>query len=418
MNVNKALIIAYYFPPMGLSGVQRTMKFVKYLPDFDWNPIVLAANPSSYYAYDDTLLTELDREEIEIHYTNKKGGSGKKQKKFPSYFKQKLGKAVLQSLRQPDSKKTWMKEALELGRKILKRQRINAIFATAPPFTDFLVAGQLAKEFGLPYIVDYRDIWVDNPFNFYLTPFHKNHSIRLEEGILTHSERAIVTTRFAKELLLKRYSILSHNDIKIIPQGYDPSDFNVDIIEKNPEKFVITHTGLFQDDRTPKYFLKALESLLDSDKEARDKIEIRFVGLMRTSHLKMFKKYKYNDNIKTTGYVNHKSAVKQLLESDVLWLMLNDKFRSPGKIYEYFGAGKPLLVTAPEGAMRSTAEQSGAAICCDPDDIKGIKLSLIELFEKWKNNNLPEYKDNFREKFDRKTLTGDLARELALIAEI
>jgi glycosyltransferase involved in cell wall biosynthesis len=416
------LVISYYFPPMGLSGVQRTSKFVKYLPDNGWNTFVLTSNPTSYYAYDDSLMVELEREGIQIFRTdsNSKRNQKKEKKtvKFPSYFKQKLGRAILQTIYIPDSKIRWRKAAIELGEKIIKENNINAIFATAPPFTDFIIANELSQKFGKPFVVDYRDTWIDNPFHFYPTPFHKNHNIKLESDILIHSSKAFVTTRYSKELLLKRYRFLSHNDVVILSHGYDPEDFNhLDGINKDRNKFIITHSGLFQDNRTPKYFLSALASFLDKEPEARNKIEARFIGLMRPNHLNLIKKYKLENVASCTGYLPHKDTVKSVLESDVLWLMLDDTIRSPGKLYEYFAARKPLLVCAPDGIIRRTALESKASIATEPKDKKAIEKAIMEYYHLWKSQKLPSPDEAFISQFDRSKITAELARELALIAE-
>ena len=416
------LVIAYYFPPMGLSGVQRTAKFVKYLPEFGWNAIVLSCDPKSYYAYDSSLMEELDNDDIEIIRASSNPGKEARKRntrKFPNYFIQKTGRAVLQTIYQPDSKIKWKKYAVEAGEKIIQEHDVNAIFATAPPFTDFLVARDLSDKYKIPFVVDYRDIWVDNPFHFYATPFHKNYSIRLESEILTKSEKAVVITRQAKETLLKRYRLLSHSDISIIPHGFDPQDFQFEQpVLKDPSKFVITHSGLFQDDRTPKYFLKALKNFLDSNKEAAYRLEAKFVGLMRPAHEKMIRKMKLENNVSITGYLTHKDAVRELLKSDVLWLTFNDTVRTPGKLYEYFGARKPIIILSPDGAMRQIAMESGAAFPADPKDIKLIEKHLKKLFKLWQEKLLPKPSEDFAKNYDRRLLTEKLAIELSHIAQI
>ena len=420
MADKNVLYIAYYFPPMGLSGVQRTSKFVKYLPDNGWKPFVLTSTPNAYYAFDDSQLHEFEGRDIEIFRTIPKStGKSRKMKGLPPYFIQKLGRAFLQTIHQPDSKIKWKKAALELGEEIIRNNKIDVILATAPPFTDFLIAGELSKKFNIPFVVDYRDMWVDNPFHFFATPMHKSYSIKLEEEVLIHTKQAIVITRQAKETLLKRYKFLSHNDISIIPHGFDPDDFaNAVQTKPNPNKFTITHSGVFQDDRSPKYFLKALSNFINKHKEAADKIEARFVGVMRKNHLKMVKKLKLEGNVVTTGYVSHSESINHLLESDVLWLMLNDTVRTPGKLYEYFGSGKPMLICSPDGTMRKTALDSKAAIATGPKDVAGIESAITSFYNLWKLKNLPSPSADFIKQFDRKKLTTDMAKELALALDL
>jgi len=424
MSERKVLVISYYFPPMGLSGVQRTLKFVKYLPSFGWQPLVLTTSSASFYAFDETLSRELPKDDITIYRTDdgrqKTADSIIKIKKFPSYMYQKLGSAVLQTFCQPDSRRSWLKHALKKGTEIIENNNIEVIYATAPPFTDFMVAKELSVKFNIPFIIDYRDVWVDNPFNFYATPFHKLYSIGLETEILDHAAKAIVTTRKTKELLLKRYKFLSHSDIDIISHGFDPADFhNYEHIKPDRSKFTITHSGLFQDNRTPKYFLKAVADFFAKNPEAKEVTQLRFVGIMRKNHLKYIKKNALSRNTVLTGYVNHGEVIKHLKESDVLWFMLNDTVRSPGKFYEYIGVKKPILACVPEGVISSQVREAGAsAYVTPPKDVKSMTNALIDLFDKWKSGKMPVPDDNYVARFDRKTLSGELARVIELTSDI
>lgn len=419
----KVLVISYYFPPMGLSGVQRTLKFVKYLPEFGWEPIVLTSFPEDYYAFDESLDSEIENYPVKVYrarkYSKRKAAANKKPKQFPSYFKQKLGVAMLRTIYIPDSKVKWKGAAVRKAESIFKEHEIEAVFATAPPYTDFLVAMEISKKYNVPFIVDYRDTWVENQFHFHATPFHKFKNTKLEEEVLTHAKKIIVITRQHKELLVRNYPFISHDDITIIPHGYDPDDFKThEGIEPNTERFTITHSGLFQDDRTPKYFLKALSIFLKKHKDAKDKTEARFIGLMRPPHLKMIKKMGLSGNVNCTGYLPHRETIKNILESDVLWLMLNDKVRTPGKLYEYFGSGKPILGCLPEGAMRSLTKEYGSSIITQPKDTDAIEQAISSFYELWKTGNLPKPEPSFVEKYNRKLLTFELSRELSLSIDL
>lgn len=417
MERRNVLVISYYFPPMGLSGVQRTLKFVKYLPEFGWNPIVLTTQPKSYYAFDDELQHEIDESQIKVYRTGEQGKP--KVKSFPSNFLvQNFARYVASYFLQPDTKIFWKKKAIELGRKILKENNVDVIFATAPPFTDFLVAQDLAKEFNIPFVVDYRDIWVDNPFHYYPTFFHKLYVRKLEERILKEASRIIVTFRGTKDVLLTHYPFLRSDEVVIIPHGYDSSDFElVKEVKPDPKKFVVTHSGLFQDNRSPKYFLKAFARFIEKRNDGFAK-EAWFVGLMRKFHLRYIKKFKLEANVKLYGYQPHNEVVRLLKKSNLLWLMYEDNVRSPGKLYEYFGARKPILICAPEGYMKSLALESEAAIGVEPRDVEGIYRALNTFYDLWRSDSLPAPSENFLQKFDRKTLTETLGYQLALSCRI
>lgn len=417
MELRNVLVIAYYFPPMGLSGVQRTVKFAKYLPEFGWNPVILTCTPHKYYAYDYAMLDEIEAAGMEIYRTPHKKVTdirALKTKKFPSYLTQKVGRLVSQSLRQPDSKAAWKKEALRLGEEIIKERKIEVIFATAPPFTDFLVAKELSEKFNIPFVSDYRDSWVDNPYNFYLTPFHKSLGINMEGDVLLKSAKTVVISRYAKELILKRYKFIRHEDIEIIPHGYDKEDFErAPVPVKEREKFVICHSGLFQDNRTPRYFLAAMGRLFKENPEIKSSVKLVLVGLMRRSHMKLIKKYRLENNVEVTGNVEHSVAVGHLKSADLLWLMLDDGIRTPGKLYEYFGSGKPMLVTAPESGVTQLAAESKAAIITESRSVEKIKIAIFTYFQMWKKGIMPVQEKEFTDKFDRKNLTERLARVLS-----
>lgn len=421
-NKFNVLIIAYYFPPMGLSGVQRTLKFVKYLPDFAWNPVVLTCDSNnSYYAYDESLLKDIPLNVKIYRAAEKKNISKirKKSKKFPNYLTQKIGRFFLQIFKQPDTKIHWKKFALHKAEEIIRENDIKIIFATAPPFTDFLIAKELSQKFDIPFVVDYRDNWVDNPFHFFPTIWHKNYNIKLEKSILNFAEKAFVTTRFAKELILKRYRFLNYDDIVILPHGFDPQDFQeTQINYKENNRIVFTHSGLFQDDRNPKFFLKAMSLFLKENNIPRESIELRFIGLMRPSHLRLFKKYNLKDISLITGYVEHQAAIEYLKTSDVLWLTLNDNIRSPGKLYEYIGARKTILFLGPRGQMSAIVNESNAGFVAESKKVKEIKKKIEEIYKLWQKNSLPIPSEEFVNQYNRKTISSVLARYLSLHSKI
>lgn len=424
-RIRKVLVIAYYFPPMGLSGVQRTLKFVKYLPDYDWAPIVLTTGSTNYFAFDETLLTDTEKSNlISIYRTEKdpfnfKNSNKNKVLQYPSRIKQKLFRMISQAIFIPDSRRGWKKYAVELGSRIIEENPdINLIFATAPPFTDFIVADVLSKKYDIPFVLDYRDLWVDNPQYSFITPFHKRKAIDLEMNVLRRAAKSFVITRTMKEKMLSRYRFLSHDDIDIVPHGFDAEDFlPFATVKPTPGKFVITHCGLFPDDRTPKYFFKALVKFLEQKPEARSRLEARFVGLMRKNHIKMITRYKLNDVTTLKGYLPHQEAVKNLMESNVLWMMIKNNIETPGRFFEYIGAAKTMLICVPEGSIKQIAEESNAAFITQPDDVNEITRCLITMYDLWKQNYLPIPDSSFVKQYDRKHITKKLAREISLAAK-
>lgn len=403
---------------MGLSGVQRIAKFVKYLPDYGWNPIVLTTNKAPYYAFDETLLDELINKNIKIYRTDEDLtrilGKGDRPKiNYPNKFIKNIQSKIIQTFVQPDSRIFWKKHALRKAAQIFRENKIDLILATAPPFTNFLIARELSDKYDVPFVLDYRDLWVDNPYYFYPTIFHKNYAIGLESEVLKKCSKAIVISRDMKNSLISRYRFLEHSDVSIIPHGFDQEDFDNAIPEfRNDNKLIISHSGVFSADLTPKYFIKAVNLLFNERPQLATKIEFRFFGILQKQYQKMIKKSKFSDSFVLNDYLEHRQLVNHLVSSDVLWLMFPRPIVTPSRFYEYLGARKPLLVCSHPGDITRIAESTGAAIVTNPKDTKAIALAIYEFYNKWKNNKLPKPNEAIIEKFERKYLTQLLSKEL------
>jgi glycosyltransferase involved in cell wall biosynthesis len=430
--MRKVLVVAYYFPPMGLSGVQRTLKFVKYLPLYGWQPTVLTVTPGSYFAYDSSLLKEIESSQIAILRTDsidptrffKRGsGSAAKVVKMPKEWIRKTLNVGSQFFFIPDNKIGWKWKACREASELLAREKFDLIFATAPPYTDFLIGQYLKRRYKLPLVLDYRDSWIDNPYHFYLTPVHRLLHYVLEKRVLRTSDKVVTINRRIKELLLTRYPFLQYQDVEIISQGFDPEDFNLNGVPpvQSGQKMRITYSGTFIDKRTPKYFLQGLARLFHEQPGLRDKIEARFLGYFREENLKLVKELGLQDVVKVMGYVDHGECVRNLLASDVLWLIIGkgsgEDMMSTGKLFEYLGARKPILGCVPAGVARTTIEDSGAGIVVAPDDVAGIASAVKSLYQKYESHTLTGPSEDYVERFNRKRLTADLARTFELLVE-
>lgn len=420
--MRKVLVIAYYFPPMGLSGVQRTLKFVKYFPQFQWMPTVLTVRSTGYFAKDESLLKEIVPLGVEIIRTGSFDPNRLFQKqevvKMPTERTRKLLSRISDSIFIPDNKIGWKGPALKAASALLQKHKFDAIFATAPPQTDFLIGKALKEKFRLPLMIDYRDSWLDYPFKFYPTPLHKYANYRLEKGVLRSADAVIVTSRRTKELLLRRYKFLTYNDVQIISQGFDPEDMKVAPGVKLPriDKMRITYSGVFYEDRTPEYFLEALHLVHKNNAKLRGRIEACFIGAFRDEHLKIVNRLGLQNSVNIRGYLDHAECVHYLLASDVLWVMMGDDKSSPGKIFEYIGAKKKILGCVPEGMMRSTIEEAGG-ICVGPRDVPKIAEAIIRLHEQYERRQLRGPKQDIVDKYNRITLAGEVAKTLSALTD-
>ena len=214
---------------MGKGGVQRTLKFAKYLKDYGWESVVITDNPKKYYAVDESLLKEAVDCGISIERTGKEPFNIKDiVVKAPNEKVRKLKTKFSQFFFIPDSKILWKKKALAKVDEIWNKYGgFDLIFATAPPYTDFLIGQAIKRKYKIPLIIDYRDLWVDNKvLNSYPTYYHKMSNIRLEKKVLAEANKIITTNRKTKELIITRYGNVEYNDVKIIPHGFDQEDYD------------------------------------------------------------------------------------------------------------------------------------------------------------------------------------------------
>ncbi|MBC8124895.1 MAG: glycosyltransferase, partial [Candidatus Kapabacteria bacterium] len=305
MEPQSVLVFAYYFPPMGLSGVQRISKFVKYLPENGWRPHVITTGPIAYYAHDTSLLDDLDGRDIVIHRTSGSDPNsllkGKGTVKMPREWMRKIMRAVSDTLFIPDNKRGWAKQALALARKLVQEQHFDAIFVSGPPFSAMMAAAKLSEETGIPLVVDYRDLWYGNQFHFYPTPWHAHRHQALEHDVLIHASRVTVTNRRLKERLIATYNHLNFEDVVIIPHGFDPADIPpTQPVPRHDGAFRLTYTGIFYDVVTPIPFFKAVRKVLAERKDIS--LELHFAGLLRDEYMKAAKKLELAEIIHDHGY--------------------------------------------------------------------------------------------------------------------
>jgi glycosyltransferase involved in cell wall biosynthesis len=416
---------------MGMGGVQRTAKFAKYLHLYGWQPSVLTVTPKLYLASDKCLLSEVEKAGVKVYRTggSETNGNSHKVVKFKKDSNRKFLSNLSQTFLIPDSKIFWKTKAVELGSRIIEEEGIELIFATAPPYTDFLAACELKDKFGLPLVVDYRDSWIDCPNNFYPTPLHKKKHSKMETSVLECTDKVITINSRIKELIHLRYPFVKDEDVEVIPQGFDPEDFGSQIAQigsqtsqimqtspiaqKENRKFRITYSGSFLNYYTPKHFLDGLKLAFDKRPELKDKIEACFVGTFPNEYKEYIKNIGIENAVNIAGYVEHSLCAKYLVESDVLWMMINKTERSDlhstGKLYEYFGAGKPILACVPEGVARKSLENYGAVIMTGPDDVNTIASAILEYYDKFEKNEMPLPNPEVKNKYDRKLLAGKLA---------
>lgn len=422
----KVLVIAYYFPPMGLSGVQRTLKFVKYMKDFDWEPTVLTAAETGYFAHDPSLLEEAENAGIKIERVGGKDINSrlaaKGTVKMPAEIIRKILSRLSYTFFIPDNKKGWCRKAIVKAREILKREDFDLIFVSGPPFSTFVMATDLKEEFDLPLVVDYRDLWYGSQFAFYPTPFHKYMHKKMEYRVLKAADKITATNRRVKEKLLDFYKFLTFEDVYIISHGYDPKDFEgLEPLRKTNSKMILTYSGIFYEFITPKYFLQAFKKLTVERPDVASNIELQFVGLLRKENQKLIRKLALQEFVKEFGYLNHREALLKVISSDVLWLTVgnarNIDTHSAGKLFEYFGTRKPILANIPDGALKTALNEYKASFITAPDNINEIKDAILKIYRLYISNQLPEPNEEFVLKHRRDVLTDLLTKQFQFLVK-
>ncbi len=422
----KVLVISYYFPPMGLSGVQRTLKFVKYMKSNNWEPTVLTAASTGYYAHDSSLLNEAKNSNVRIIRVNGNDFNSRFSKlgtvKIPAEIIRKTLSRLSNTFFIPDNKNGWAKKAFIAASKLLSEEKYDMIFVSAPPFSSINMAVNLKKKFQIPLVIDYRDLWYGNQFGFYPTPLHSYLHKKMEYKALKLADKVIATNRKMKEKIINRYQFLTFEDIYIIPHGYDPADFEDLKVEKKPnDKMRLTYSGIFYEFITPKYLINAFKKLSIERPDVTANIELHFIGFLRNENKKIIKKLGLQDSVKEYGYLDHKTALAKLMSSDVLWMMVgygrNADTISSGKLYEYFGTRKPVLTCLPEGSLKAAAAEYKASFITKPDDVEEIKNTLLKIYELYIKNELPVPDEEFILKHRRDFLTEQLTKQFQFVVK-
>lgn len=413
---------------MGLSGVQRIAKFVKYLPAYGWAPTVLTVKPGGYFAFDESLLEELDQPEIAIVRTKAIDPTRifrqKQAVSLPQESSRKRLSALSQFLFIPDNKIGWLRPALKVATRLHKKHPFDCVLATCPPYTNALIARRVSKRCGIPYMLDFRDDWLGNPRHEYATKLHQVIHKSLERKSFEDAS-AIVTINSAIEQAMKNRHPQWADKIDVLAQGFDPTDFSESAEAITPtsnqktKKLTLVYSGVFYDVQKPDYFLKALAAFLEEQPDARSHIEARFLGLIPKSGVQLIEQLNLAGIAHYEGYLPHKEVVMALTNADVLWMTVGSgpgqETISTSKLFEYIGSRKPIFGLVPDGAARETLTAYGASLLAYPENVEEIKNQLRLLYNLWINNQLPVPAEDVVNQFNRWLLTGELSALLTRI---
>jgi len=418
----KVLIVTYYWPPAGGSGVQRWLKFVKYFRDFGIEPVVYTVENPNYPILDESLNNDIPKgievlkqpifepNNILSLFGKKKTESAGFLNPNPSFF----GK-ILQYIRAnyfiPDARKFWIKPSVNYLKKYISKNNIDAIITTGPPHSMHLIGLKLKQQLGVKWIADFRDPWTEIDY-FHQLPLSKKAVKKhhfLEQEILLNANVVLVVGN----TMNKNYSKFSNN-VVTITNGFDgeliTSETNLD------SKFTITHIGLMNADRNPKMLWEVLAEIISENKDFSKDFKLKLIGKVDASVIEEITINNLDENVELIDYVVHDEVIEYQKKSQVLLLLLNNvpsvKGIITGKIFEYLMVNRPILAIAPkDGDLAEILNETNAGVVVDFEESTTLKNTILELYSKYKQGNLSVNSKNI-DQFHRRELTNKVAKIL------
>lgn len=420
----KVLIITYYWPPAGGPGVQRWLKFVKYLRDFEIEPILYIPKNPTYALTDDTLIDEIPeglkiiRKPIFEPYRfaellSKKDSKTISKGIIAGQKKQSFIQRFLLYIRGnffiPDARKFWVYPSVKFLSDYLEHNGIDTIITTGPPHSIHLIGQGLKEKVNVKWVADFRDPWTTIGYHHKLKlseASKRKHKI-LEKKVLDTADQVIVTSFTTK----KEFKKITQTSVEVITNGYDveiSSEVQLD------EKFSISHIGSLLSGRNPEILWKVLKELCAEHEDFRNNLALNLVGAVSEDVLDTIRLYDLNEYVVQKGYVAHKEAVYLQRSSQVLLLVEIDasytKCIIPGKLFEYMSSGRPILAIGPKGAdVEKLIQETESGDFFTYDQYLELKGQIWEYFEAYQVGQLKNRISAKIDKYSRRSLTNRLA---------
>lgn len=425
--MKKVLIITYYWPPAGGPGVQRWLKFVKYLPDFGIQPVVYIPENPTYPIIDEELVSEVSEKAIILKksifepYGFASVFSKNKTKKIssgiiPNQKKQSLMEKLFLWIRGnlfiPDARVFWVKPSVKYLEKYIRENQIDTIITSGPPHSLHLIGLGLKEKLNLKWFADFRDPWTTIGYHNKLklsASASKKHK-DLEAKVLNTADVILVTSNTTK----KEFEALTTKPIEVITNGFD-----VEKVEKQTldEKFSLAHIGSFLSERNPRILWKCLKELAKENADFKKNFELKLIGAVSQEVLDAISEFKLDKYVNNLGYVSHKTAVEHQRKSQVLLLIEIDSEETksiiPGKLFEYMVSERPIIAIGPEGSdFAEIIQNTNTGIFVKYDEIEKLKVSILKYYEEFKKGQLKSHAIGLQY-YSRKSLTEKLSKVLS-----
>lgn len=430
----KVLIITYYWPPSGGAGVQRWLKFTKYLPNFGWAPVIYTPENPEIPSHDDSLVRDIPAgtEVIKLPITEpyhlyKKFIGQKKGEKINTGFlaesdKPRKREQIARWLRGnffiPDARKFWIKPSIRFLKKYLADNPVDVIISTGPPHSMHLIAQQIQKATGIPWIADFRDPWTRIDFyeELNLSSWAHRRHCKLEKSVLEGADQIVAIGDLAIDDFRE---IADIREIECITNGYDEDDFAGYEVPLD-KKFSLAHIGSFSPARNPGVLWQVVRDLCNEVDGFREDFSLKLVGKIDISVRKDIEEYGLNDLIDIRPYMPHSEVVKEQMASQVLLLVVNNtryaKSILTGKIFEYLRSNRPILLLGPtDGEAARIIAKTKAGKSSNHGDYDTLKETLLAFYNDFRSGDLHINAENV-EYYSRKNLTARMAALLDKIS--
>jgi hypothetical protein len=426
LESKKLLIITYYWPPAGGPGVQRWLKFVKYLPDFGIQPVVYIPENPTYPIVDENLVKEVSDRAIVVKHKifepyqiasffsknkTKQISSGIIPNQKKQSFLDKLFLLIRGNLFIPDARIFWVKPSVRFLEKYIVDNNIDTIVTSGPPHSLHLIGLELKQKIDLKWIADFRDPWTTIGYHKSLRLSNyasKKHKF-LERKVLNAADNIIVTSKTTKT----EFEAITSRPIAVITNGYDD-----EVVEKQvlDAKFSLAHIGSFLSERNPVILWESLVALLSDIPDFKKHLEIKLIGAVSQEVLETISQFGLKPYLNNLGYVSHSEAIAHQKKSQVLLLIeINSKeTRSiiPGKLFEYMVSERPIIAIGPrQSDFAEIISQTNTGVFFDYSEKEKLKNVILQYYNQYLDGKL-ESNGLGLQKYSRKSLTKELVELL------